>query len=312
MCRKSVAERGSTRLVGRAAFVLLQAVAVPGQTPGAEERYQADIRKWREEREATLRSERGWLSVSGLFWLREGANRFGTDPTNEVTLPRGSAPARAGVLEHRQGRTVVHLEPGVPAFLAGSDAAGRELKPDISGAEGVLTLGRLTLQVIERGGRYAVRLRDPESPARRNFAGLRWFPIDESNRVVARFVPYDPPKNIPIANVIGQVNDLPSPGRAVFILGGRELSLEPVLEEPGATELFFIFRDETSGKETYPAGRFFYASMPQDGTVVLDFNKAYSPPCAFTPYATCPLPPKQNALPVPIAAGERDPGSHAP
>jgi uncharacterized protein (DUF1684 family) len=153
-------------------------------------------------------------------------------------------------------------------------------------------------------------MKDKESPLLKEFTGLRWFPVREEQRIEARFVPYTPPKKVPVPNVLGQVESLSSPGYAVVTVGGREVRLDPVLEEPGATELFFIFRDETAKKETYPAGRFLYAAMPKDGKVVLDFNKAYSPPCAFTPYATCPLPPRQNRLPVRIEAGEMRSGHH--
>jgi uncharacterized protein (DUF1684 family) len=163
------------------------------------------------------------------------------------------------------------------------------------------------MYVIERGGRFALRVKDPESARRRSFRGLDWFPVRESYRVTARFVPYEPPKAIPIANVLGTVEPMPSPGYVVFSLNGREFHLDPVLEDPAAKELFFIFRDETAGKQTYPAGRFLYADLPKDGRVVLDFNKAYSPPCAFTSFATCPLPPRQNRLDVRIEAGEKRP-----
>ena len=169
----------------------------------------------------------------------------------------------------------------------------------------MLELGRLSLHVIERGGRLGIRLKDRESPLRKAFTGLSWFPIDERYRVVARFVPYDPPKALKVPNVLGNVTPMPSPGRAEFTIDGKAVQLDGVLEEPDATELFFIFRDQTSGHETYGAGRFLYADLPKDGKLVLDFNKAYNPPCAFTPYATCPLPPPQNRLPVRIEAGRR-------
>jgi uncharacterized protein len=273
--------------------------------------YRAEIQKWREEREARLKGDGGWLQVAGLFWLKDGANRFGTDPTNEIVLPAGSALPRAGVFELKGGKTSVRMEPGVLATVDGMPVTTRELRADVPGPPDVLKLGpRLTLHVIERGGRFGIRMKDKESALLKEFTGLRWFPIREDYRVNARFVPYTPPKKVPIPNVLGQVEELPSPGYAVFTLGGRELRLDPVLEEPGATELFFIFRDETAKKETYPAGRFLYTAMPKDGAVVLDFNKAYSPPCAFTPYATCPLPPKQNRLPVRIEAGEMRSGHH--
>jgi uncharacterized protein (DUF1684 family) len=155
--------------------------------------------------------------------------------------------------------------------------------------------------VIERGNRYGIRLKDKNSELRKAFTGLKYFPPLEEYRVKARFVPYDPPKMIPVPNILGQVDEEPSPGYVVFMLNGRECRLDPVTE---GDSLFFIFKDLTSGKETYPPGRFLNTEMPQNGEVVLDFNQAYNPPCAFTPYATCPLPPEQNKLPIAIEAGE--------
>jgi len=276
-------------------------VAMASARTGAGDGYVVELERWRAEREARLRAEGGWLSVVGLFWLEEGASRFGTDPSAEIVLPAGTAPALAGAFEHHGGTTEVRLEPGVSGTLSGRPVSRAVLRPD---SGDILRLGRLTLQVIERGGRFGIRLKDADSPARREFEGLRWFPVRESYRVTARFQPAPPGKTLPIPNVLGQVNHLPSPGRAVFQLEGRQVALEPVLEEADATELFFIFRDATSGRETYGAGRFLYTEMPEDGRVVLDFNRAYSPPCAFTDYATCPLPPPQNRLPVRIEAGE--------
>ena len=272
-----------------------------------DETYTAAVEKWRAEREAGLRAEGGWLSVAGLFWLEAGTHSLGTDRANAIVLPPGSAPARVGVVELHDGKVVARLRPGVAATLGGQPVTSVELRPN---GPDVLALGRLTLQVIERGGRLGMRMKDREAPTRLAFKGLRWFPVRESCRVTARFEPAPPGTTIAIPNVLGQVNDLPSPGRAVFQWQGRELSLEPVLEEPDAKELFFIFRDETSAKETYGAGRFLYSEMPKDGQVVLDFNKAYSPPCAFTDFATCPLPPPQNRLPVRIEAGEMFEGHH--
>ena len=273
--------------------------------------YRAEIETWRGQREARLKGDGGWLQVVGLFWLKPGATSFGTDPGNGIVLPVGSAPARAGVFELRDKKTTVRMESGVEATVGGTPVTVRELRPDVPGPADVLKLGpRLTLHVIERGGRYGIRLKDTQSALLKEFAGLRWFPVREDYRIDARFVPYDPPKRIPVPNILGQVEELPSPGYVAFTVGGREVRLDPVLEEPGADELFFIFRDQTAGKETYPAGRFLYTPMPKDGVVALDFNKAYSPPCAFTPYATCPLPPKQNRLPVRIEAGEMRSGHH--
>jgi uncharacterized protein (DUF1684 family) len=273
--------------------------------------YEDAIQKWRGEREARLKADDGWLAVAGLFWLEDGDWSFGSAKASRIVLP-ASAPALAGVFTFSKGETRFSLEPGVVATLAGNDkpVTSGVLRPDTSGKPDILILESLTLQVIERGGRYGIRLKDKESEARKRFPGLRWFPVRQAYRVEARWVPNEGLTTIAISNVIGQVQQLPSPGHAVFTLAGRQLTLDPVLEEPEANELFFIFRDQTAPGETYGAGRFLYSDMPKDGKVVLDFNKAYSPPCAFTPYATCPLPPKQNRLPVRIEAGEKKPAGH--
>jgi uncharacterized protein (DUF1684 family) len=264
--------------------------ALAGAALFAASAYQSDIAGWRRAREEALRKDGGWLTVAGLFWLRDGANRFGKDASNDIVLPDG--PAHAGVFELRQGKVTVTMDP--------SSGPPRELRPDSLDAARV---GRLSLFVIKRSDKYGIRLKDPDSQYRRDFHGLDYFPALEQYRVTARFVPQ--PRKIPITNVLGQTEPLDSPGYVLFRLRGRELRLDPVLEQPGAKELFFIFRDQTSGQETYGAGRFLYSGLPKDGQVVLDFNKAHNPPCAFTPFATCPLPPRENRLPVRIEAGEK-------
>lgn len=246
--------------------------------------YLDEVRAWREQREKSLKAPDGWLSVAGLFWLKPGANSFGTDAANAIVLPAGSGPARAGVFTLQNGRITVAM-----------DGSTRELRPDSD----TINVGRLQLLPVRRGDRYGIRMKDPKSALRKGFKGLRWFEPHESWRITARFVAE--PRQMPIANVLGQTELEPSPGYAVFRLDGRELRLYPT---QSGQRLFFVFRDQTSGKETYGAGRFLYADMPRDGKVVLDFNRAYNPPCAFTPYTTCPLPPKENRLPVRIEAGE--------
>ncbi|HUB77274.1 MAG TPA: DUF1684 domain-containing protein [Bryobacteraceae bacterium] len=269
-------------MIARVFLGLLGAAAIL-----AASNYASEIAAWHAGREAKLKADDGWLSLAGLFWLHEGANSFGTDPACEMALPDGPAHAGAFHLEH--GKVSVNI-----------DGTTRQLRPD---SDDVVVVGRLRLLVIQRGDRFGIRLKDPQSEARVHFKGIQSFPADESYRVVAKWVAE--PKKIPILNVLGQTEPSDCPGYAVFQLHGREFTLHPILEEPGAKELFYIFKDETSGKETYPAGRFFYSDMPKDGHVVLDFNKAYNPPCAFTPYATCPLPPPENRLPVRIEAGEK-------
>jgi hypothetical protein len=209
----------------------------------------------------------------------------------------------------RGDQVTARLEKGATALLGTNPVDGPvAMSPDTSGDPTVLRLGSVTIHVIRRGNRLGVRLKDSDSPARRAFAGLDWFPVNPSYRVTARYVAYPAPKTLEVPNVLGDTVPMPSPGYVTFRLGDRELRLDPVVESDD--ELFFIFRDETSAKETYGAGRFLYTEGPKDGKVVLDFNKAYSPPCAFTRFATCPLPPRQNRLPFRIEAGEKRPHGH--
>lgn len=248
-----------------------------------------EIARWRRERVAALQAEGGWLTVAGLFWLHDGANSLGKDPASDIVLPDG--PAHAGVFELRAGAVTVTMN---------GAATRRELQPDSSD---FVRVDRLTLFLIKRGDRLGIRLKDPENPARKQFHGLDYFPVSEAYRVTARWVAAS--RQIPVLNVLGQTEPSQCPGYAVFRIGGKELRLYPILEAPDAQELFYVFRDQTSGHETYGGGRFLYSALPREGRVVLDFNKAVNPPCAFTPYATCPLPPPDNRLPVRIEAGEK-------
>ena len=267
--------------------------------------YQQEIEAWQKGREARLRADGGWLTVAGLFWLKPGMNRFGSGAANDIVLPADSAPASAGAFVLEGGRVTVEVAQAVTMTLAGKPVPRMALRSDAGGAEpDVLALGALTMQVIERDGRLAIRLKDMHSKLRREFEGLRYYPAQLSYRVVARFVSHPKPASIALPNMLGFSENLPSPGYAEFELGGKTVRLDPVIEAPGDKVLFFVFRDQTSGKTTYGAGRFLYADPPKDGRIVLDFNKAYTPPCGFTPYATCPLPPKQNRLPVAVEAGE--------
>jgi uncharacterized protein (DUF1684 family) len=290
--------------------MLAVAVAVLGLTRGAwaDEAYHAAVRKWRDEREARLKADGGWLSVAGLTWLKQGENRFGTDKAAAIVLPEGSAPAIAGTFELKGTETTVKLAAGTAARMAGLPLAGTAvLRPD---SGDVVEVGSVSLQVIERGGRFGIRLKDKNAAARREFTGCRWYEIKETYRIEATWVAHPLPRPLKVPNILGQTESMPSPGYAEFRVGGKLVRLDGVLETPQSTQLWFILRDQTSGKETYPAGRFLYADLPKAGKVVLDFNKSYNPPCAFTAYATCPLPPPQNWMPVRIEAGELNYGKH--
>jgi hypothetical protein len=263
--------------------------------------YQAEIEAWRRGREERLKAEDGWLSVVGRFWLKEGENTLGADTGNTIVLPKGSAPGKVGVIEFHNGNTTFRAAGGVEVTVNGKPAVTAVLKPDTSEAPDVLRVRDLTMFVIQRGSRFGIRLKDKNSEARKTFRGLKYFPVKEAYRVKAKFVPYNPPKRIAVPNILGETEEVASPGCAEFTLNGQLCRLDPV--EEGDT-LFFIFKDQTAGKETYPSGRFLYTDWPKGGEVILDFNRAVNPPCAFTAFATCPLPPQQNHLPLRIEAGE--------
>lgn len=269
--------------------------------------YLAQVAKWRADYEASLRAPYGWLSVAGLFWLHEGANVMGSDPRADVVLPAG-LPKRAGVLRFTGGKTVLEPEAGAGVFIGGMPAVKAELKPDVSGRPDVVKIGDVSLTIVVRGPKTGVRMRDPNAESRRNFTGTVWYTADPAWVLKARWVTYPAPKKITITNILGMTDEEPSPGYAEFVVKGRTVRLAPVLDD---NDLSFYFKDATSGRTTYPPGRFLDAEVPKrDGFIELDFNKAYNPPCAFTAYATCPLPPKQNILPVAIEAGEKNYGKH--
>jgi uncharacterized protein len=283
-------------------FVAFSMLVALTMTASAQDSYEKTVQTWRAEREAKLKADDGWLTVSGLFWLREGVNDFGAAPTNDIVLPPGSAPERIGSLELSDGKVTLRAADGVGVTVNDKPAHELELQSDAAGKGDVIKAGDLSFILLKRGGRFGIRLKDKNSYARREFTGLRWYPVKESYRVTAQFVPYEQPKEVSIINIIGDVEKYKSPGLLKFKLNGQEYTLEPVTSGPDS--LFIIFRDLTSNKTTYAASRFLYAAEPEGGQVILDFNQAINPPCAFTAYATCPLPPKQNRLNVAIEAGE--------
>lgn len=264
--------------------------------------YKAEIDVWHENRIKDLKAENGWLNLAGLFWLNEGRNSFGAGKGNDLVFPAGKIAEQAGYFE-RKGTEVKLVVTGDNDVLAG----GQPVKEALIFQPGqpkpvVVSRGPLRWTIIKRDDKLGVRLRDLKSAQLDSFTGIPRFPVDSNWRTTAKLEANAIPKTIPITNVLGQTNQLPSPGKLVFTLQGKTWSLD-ALEE--GDELFIIFGDATNGDETYPSGRFVYAKKPgADGLTVLDFNKAYNPPCAFTPYATCPLPPRQNQLPINVTAGE--------
>jgi uncharacterized protein (DUF1684 family) len=254
------------------AIPLLAAAAL-----AADPNYVREVEQYRADREATLKQDDGWLTVVGLFRLKPGEN--------EIALP-GSGPA---AITFATGRATFHPSGDEPA---------RELKPNID----LVTIGSVKFFVIKRGEEYFIRVKDNDSQLRRDFTGLKWFGIDPKWRIEAKFTPYDQPRTILFDSQNGVKQPMQSPGYVTFTRDGNEYRLDPVIEDD---ELFFIFRDATSNKTTYGAARFLYSSFAKDGTVILDFNKAINPPCAFTAFATCPLPPPQNRLKLAVTAGEK-------
>jgi uncharacterized protein (DUF1684 family) len=266
--------------------------------------YTKEIEKWREEREANLKKETGWLTVAGLSWLKEGINTVGPGEKFDVRLTENFKQGKFGEIEFKNGKAVLKVANGVDAQADGKRiAAPVDLVSDENGKPTEIGTGTQTFYLIKREERFGIRVKDSNSEARRNFKGLHWFPIDESYKVAARLEAFPEPKEIMVPNVLGGKFKMKSPGILKFSLKGKEYQLQPVDEGDGT--LFMIFRDKSSESETYKSGRFLYADKPVNGEAVLDFNKAENPPCAFTPYATCPLPPPGNSLDVEIKAGEK-------
>lgn len=261
--------------------------------------YTREVQQWRVEHQRKLAAEDGWLTVVGLDWLKEGENRVGANPSSEVPLPPGSAPQSVATISLRTGKAVLHPAPGVALTLNGKPATETTLRED----DDILAINRLKFYLIRRGDKAGIRLKDNDSATRKHFQGLSWYPVDPAWRIQAKYTAWDKPHSLVFHNTIGQEESEPSPGYVTFHKDGHEFRLEPTLDDG---ELFFVLRDQTSGKTTYGASRFLYAKQPKNGLVTLDFNEAENPPCAFTAYATCPLPPAQNRLALAIAAGEKN------
>jgi len=266
--------------------------------------HRAEVEGWRRERYERLRRPMSWLSLVGLSWLRDGENRIGSDPANELVVPAG--PPLAGRLVLRDGEVTAHAEPNGLTH-DGQPVDGLRLVDDVAAGDDdptLLELGRLRMCLIERGGRMGLRTWDTEAPALGEFDGIPHYPVDAAWRLVARFEPANG-RTITVPDVLGIATDEESPGTVLLDVGGATHSIDAL---PGGDdgELWLVFGDETNGDTTYGGGRFLYTPPPAaDGTVVVDFNVAYNPPCVFSPYATCPLPPPQNRLAARIEAGER-------
>jgi uncharacterized protein len=281
------------------------AAADSPSTPDAA--YIQSFEKWKAAETDDLK--RNWLPLVGLFWLRPGVNAFGSDPTNAIVFPKG--PAHAGEFDLEGKDVTLKLLPETQASIDGKRVTSAKLEPDTSHHQTQVELGTLRFHVIVRGQRVGIRVKDTHSEYARKFRGMQFFPVNMHYRVTANWLPGDGKRTVQVPNVLGDVIAEPVPGTVVFTLQGQEFKLTALGGDPGKG-LFFVFSDTSAKSDTYPGGRFLDTGPVSKGTVVLDFNRAYNPPCAVTPYATCPLAPKENRLPVAIAAGEKfDKASHA-
>ena len=273
---------------------------------GAQEaaEYQRAMDQWHSEREARLKGPDGWLNLAGLYWLEPGANTFGSAPDNDIALDEGLAAARLGAFVLEDGRVAFRAEPGAEIFSQGESVTELRLVHDEAGEPTLLTHRSLGWYAIRRMERMGVRLRNYDHPFLAQFPGIESYPANLEWRLEATFVPYDEPRQLQVMTVVEGLGwDPVAPGILEFEFDGEPMSLEAY----GADDGFFItFADLTTGEATYPAGRYLYAELPgPDGTTILDFNKAYNPPCVFNEFATCPLPTRRNYLQVPVEAGEQ-------
>jgi uncharacterized protein len=300
------------RLLPPAAILLLALLAGPTPTralpPAGDAALQAErsvVAEWRLERLDSLTSDTGWLTLTGLFWLKSGENTFGRAASNSLALDNPSLADTAGTFTVSGHEVRFEARPGSGVTYEGQPVRLLQMAPDVSGKPTVLASGTLRFYVIERVGNLGVRVRDLNNPHRLDFKGLRYFPVSLGWVFDARFEPYSPAHHIRIVNILGMEDDMVSPGAVVFSRDGREWRLDTLLEQADDKELFIMFADATSGHETYGGGRFLYVPLPAGGVTRLDFNKAYNPPCALNDFATCPLPPSQNRLKLRVEAGER-------
>ena len=273
---------------------------------GAQAHDQKDLMQWRQDREQRLKAEEGWLTVVGLDWLKEGENSVGSAFDSDVGLPSGG-PKKLGSLNLKEGQVSLTLSSAKGVKIDGRPAKQDkvyELKTDADEKYTAVTYGDVKFYIIKRKNGLGVRIKDNNSKARRKFRGLNWYPGQEEMVVKAKWIPYKKPKVLMVPDILGNVNEEEALGFVEFQLAGETRRLYP---SGGPDKLFFVFKDETNGTETYKASRFLYTDGPKTGEVILDFNRASNPPCAFTNYATCPRAPKENILKVAIRAGEKKP-----
>ncbi|MDE2022919.1 MAG: DUF1684 domain-containing protein [Gammaproteobacteria bacterium] len=269
-----------------------------------DKQYEAEVLAWRARRLKKLTDDDGWTTLVGLFWLEPGENSFGRGGDNRILMDYPGLPEQVGTFQVAGREVRFVAAPGVNVLHNGRPVhAMGPLEDDATGVPTVLSCGSVSIYLVERSGRLGIRVKDSRAETRMHFRGLEYFPVDPKWRIAARFEPYSPPKKIPITTVLGMEENMPSPGALVFEVERATCRLDAVLES-GERDWFVMFADRTNGKQSYGAGRFLYVAPAADGWTVIDFNKSYSPPCAFSAFATCPLPPPQNRLPIAVTAGE--------
>lgn len=276
-----------------------------GYKPEASPAYLAEINAWHQQRIERLKKENSWLTLAGLFWLQEGENTFGADEKNEIVFPVKAAPF-FGNLILKNGVVTFEPQKGVEVLCEGKPAGKMTLLNDTQENTTVLNYGDLRWYIIKRGDRYGIRLRDVKHKRLADFKGIERFPVDENWRIQAKFERYDPPKKVIVPDIIGGATEEKCFGAYVFEKDGKTWRLETTGDPAGRKSMFVVFGDLTNKKTTYGGGRFIYIPVPdaQDNAVI-DFNKAYNPPCVFSPYATCPLPTENNTLAIEVTAGEK-------
>ncbi len=289
----------------------LLAIAANGAADNsALQKETTEINQWRAQRLASLTSENGWPTLAGLYWLQQGDNSFSRTRSNQLSgnqliLDHPAIGNRLGVFSLHNDKVSFKADAGAKVTHEDQAVTTLDLVTDADGEPTTLATGSLRIFAIQRAGNIGLRVRDVASPARTAFKGLQYFPVSMDWVIDARFEAYKPHRRMAIVNIVGMTEQLASPGALLFNRNGKQFRLETLLESPTDTELFVMFADQTSGRATYGAGRYLYVPLPVAGHATLDFNRAYNPPCAFTEFATCPLPPRQNRLQLAVTAGEK-------
>ena len=287
-------------------FIIVVLFAAIGctQKPVADPNYVKEINEWHSNRINRLKADNGWLNLAGRFWLKHGESTFGSSKDNDIVVESSKVPEKIGTFIFKDSVVTFKAKDGVDVLLNGNLVKEIVMVDDQKKDITVLQIGSIKFNLIIRDTLFGIRFRDLNSDLVKNFKGVERFPVDESWNIKAKFEAYNPPKEIIVPNVLGQMNKEKSPGAVVFEREGKTYKIDAVDE--GDENLFLIVADETSGEETYGGGRFMSVKKPDSTeTIILDFNKAYNPPCVFTKYATCPLPPLQNYLKLRIEAGEK-------